>query len=169
MKAYRTPWWYFVLGVLFGFVFGAFLLSITESSAISLSGAPWVVLAFMTIGGIVTFILTWQTHQYVTAKPEEHKHLNMQLAVAALMLAKALGMAGAILTGWYAGQLFMCWPHANIPLYSNIIRECIIAGIVCLVDMIIGIVGEWMCQLPPEDGADASSGTSDRAQSAAAI
>ena len=93
----------------------------------------------------------------------------MQLAVAALMLAKALGMAGAILTGWYAGQLFMCWPHANIPLYSNIIRECIIAGIVCLVDMIIGIVGEWMCQLPPEDGADASSGTSDRAQSAAAI
>ena len=46
MKAYRTPWWYFVLGVLFGFVFGAFLVSITESSAISLSGAPWVVLAY---------------------------------------------------------------------------------------------------------------------------
>lgn len=169
MKAYRTPWWYFALGLLFGFVFGAFLASITESSAISLSGAPWIVLAVMIIGGIVTFVLAWQTHQYATSKPKERKPFNMQMAVSALMLAKSLGMAGAILTGWYAGQIFVCWPHADIPLYSNIIRECVIAGIVCIIDMIIGIVGEWMCQIPPEDGADAAGDSSDRAQKAAAV
>lgn len=169
MKAYRTPWWYFALGLLFGFVFGAFLVSITESSAISLSGAPWIVLAVMIIGGIVTFVLAWQTHQYATSKPKERKPFNTQMAVSALMLAKSLGMAGAILTGWYAGQIFVCWPHADIPLYSNIIRECVIAGIVCIIDMIIGIVGEWMCQIPPEDGADAAGDSSDRAQQAAAV
>ncbi|RDW96353.1 hypothetical protein gvb03_00470 [Gardnerella vaginalis] len=169
MKAYRTPWWYFALGLLFGFVFGAFLVSITESSAISLSGAPWIVLAVMIIGGIVTFVLAWQTHQYATSKPKERKPFKMQMAVSALMLAKSLGMAGAILTGWYAGQIFVCWPHADIPLYSNVIRECVIAGIVCIIDMIIGIVGEWMCQIPPEDGADAAGDSSDRAQQAAAV
>ena len=169
MKAYRTPWWYFALGLLFGFVFGAFLVSITESSAISLSGAPWIVLAVMIIGGIVTFVLAWQTHQYATSTPKERKPFNMQMAVSALMLAKSLGMAGAILTGWYAGQIFVCWPHADIPLYSNVIRECVIAGIVCIIDMIIGIVGEWMCQIPPEDGADAAGDSSDRAQKAAAV
>lgn len=169
MKAYRTPWWYFALGLLFGFVFGAFLVSITESSAISLSGAPWIVLVVMIIGGIVTFVLAWQTHQYATSKPKERKTFNMQMAVSALMLAKSLGMAGAILTGWYAGQIFVCWPHADIPLYSNVIRECVIAGIVCIIDMIIGIVGEWMCQIPPEDGADADSDSADRAQQAAAV
>lgn len=169
MKAYRTPWWYFALGLLFGFVFGAFLVSITESSAISLSGAPWIVLAVMIIGGIVTFVLAWQTHQYATSNPKERKPFNMQMAVSALMLAKSLGMAGAILTGWYAGQIFVCWPHSDIPLYSNVIRECVIAGIVCIIDMIIGIVGEWMCQIPPEDGADAAGDSSDRAQKAAAV
>lgn len=169
MKAYRTPWWYFALGLLFGFVFGAFLVSITESSAISLSGAPWIVLAVMIIGGIVTFVLARQTHQYATSKPKERKPFNMQMAVSALMLAKSLGMAGAILTGWYAGQIFVCWPHADIPLYSNVIRECVIAGIVCIIDMIIGIVGEWMCQIPPEDGADADGDSADRAQQAAAV
>lgn len=169
MKAYRTPWWYFALGLLFGFVFGAFLVSITESSAISLSGAPWIVLAVMIIGGIVTFVLALQTHQYATSNPKERKPFNMQMAVSALMLAKSLGMAGAILTGWYAGQIFVCWPHADIPLYSNVIRECVIAGIVCIIDMIIGIVGEWMCQIPPEDGADAAGDSSDRAQQAAAV
>lgn len=169
MKAYRTPWWYFALGLLFGFVFGAFLVSITESSAISLSGAPWIVLAVMIIGGIVTFVLAWQTHQYATSKPKERKPFNMQMAVSALMLAKSLGMAGAILTGWYAGQIFVCWPHADIPLYSNVIRECVIAGIVCIIDMIIGIVGEWMCQIPPEDGVDGAGDSSDRAQKAAAV
>ena len=34
MKAYRTPWWYFVLGCIGGFVLGAMSVSMTESSAI---------------------------------------------------------------------------------------------------------------------------------------
>ena len=165
MKAYRTPWWYLVLGLLFGFVLGAFLVSSTESSAMSLAGAPWVVVAIMVIAGIVTFVMAWQTRQSVSDKAKKknnNKRLNPQFAVAALMLSKSLGMAGAILCGWYVGQLLMSLPHSEITLYSSVIRECAIAGFVCFVDMLVGILGEWFCQLPPEDGPEAAANKANR-------
>ncbi|MFU0662782.1 DUF3180 domain-containing protein [Gardnerella vaginalis] len=157
MKAYRTPWWYLVIGILFGFVLGAFLVSSTESSAMSLAGAPWVVVAIMVIAGLATFVMAWQTHQSVSDKNKNKKRLNPQFAVAALMLSKSLGMAGAILSGWYVGQLLMSLPHSEIILYSSVVRECSIAGLVCFVDMILGIIGELLCQIPPEDGAEAAN------------
>ncbi len=157
MKAYRTPWWYLVLGLLFGFVLGAFLVSSTESSAMSLAGAPWVVVAIMVVAGLVTFVMAWITHQSVSDKNKNKKRVSSQFAVAALMLSKSLGMAGAILSGWYVGQLLMSLPHSEIMLYSSVIRECAIAGLVCFIDMLLGILGEGLCQLPPEDGADAAN------------
>lgn len=155
MKAYRTPWWYLVLGLLFGFVLGAFLVSSTESSSMSLAGAPWVVVAIMVIAGLITFVMALQTHQSVANnKDKNKKHVSSQFAVAALMLSKALGMAGAILSGWYVGQLLMSLPHSEIILYNSVVRECSIAGLVCFIDMVVGILGEWLCQIPPEDDSE---------------
>lgn len=155
MKAYRTPWWYLVLGLLFGFVLGAFLVSSTESSAMSLAGAPWVVVAIMVIAGLITFVMALQTHQSVANnKDKNKKHVSSQFAVAALMLSKALGMAGAILSGWYVGQLLMSLPHSEIILYNSVVRECSIAGLVSFIDMVVGILGEWLCQIPPEDDSE---------------
>lgn len=151
MKAYRTPWWYFVLGCIGGFVLGAMSVSMTESSAIMVAGAPWIVILVMIILGITTFVLAWQTHQYATAKPEDRKVTNHRKFVIALMLSKSLGMACAILIGWYIGQIIMSVSHSEVPIYASVVRECSIAALVCFIDMIIGIVGEWLCQLPPED------------------
>ena len=80
MKAYRTPWWYLVLGLLFGFVLGAFLVSSTESSAMSLAGAPWVVVAIMVIAGLITFVMALQTHQSVANKDKNKKRVSSQFA-----------------------------------------------------------------------------------------
>ena len=146
MKAYRTPWWYLVLGLLFGFVLGAFLVSSTESSAMSF--------AIMVIAGLITFVMALQTHQSVANKDKNKKPVSSQFAVAALMLSKALGMAGAILSGWYVGQLLMSLPHSEIILYNSVVRECSIAGLVCFIDMVVGILGEWLCQIPPEDDSE---------------
>ena len=38
--------------------------------------------------------------------------------------------------------------------YSQAVIECAVAAVACLIDMIIGIVGEWLCQLPPIDGPE---------------
>lgn len=48
----------------------------------------------------------------------------------------------------------MSLPHGEATFYSQAILECAIAAIVCIADMIIGIVGEWLCQIPPIDGPE---------------
>ena len=58
------------------------------------------------------------------------------------------------MAGWYGGQLIMSLPHGEATFYSQAILECAIAAIVCIADMIIGIVGEWLCQIPPIDGPE---------------
>ncbi|RIY25300.1 hypothetical protein CJI50_00590, partial [Bifidobacteriaceae bacterium NR021] len=61
----------------------------------SLAGAPWIVVAIMVIAGLITFVMALQTHQSVANnKDKNKKHVSSQFAVAALMLSKALGMAG---------------------------------------------------------------------------
>ena len=32
--------------------------------------------------------------------------------------------------------------------------QCAVAAVICLADMVIGIVGEWLCQLPPMEGPE---------------
>ena len=51
-------------------------------------------------------------------------------------------------------QLIMSLPHGEATFYSQAIFECAIAAIVCIIDMIIGIAGEWLCQIPPIDGPE---------------
>ena len=42
-------------------------------------------------------------------------------------------------------------PHSFI---NPTITECAIVAVVCIADMIIGIIGEWLCQLPPNEGPE---------------
>ena len=58
------------------------------------------------------------------------------------------------LTGWYGGQILASLPHMEAEFYSQAVIECTVAAVACLIDMIIGIVGEWLCQLPPIDGPE---------------
>ncbi|MFU0469191.1 DUF3180 domain-containing protein [Gardnerella vaginalis] len=157
MKAYRTPWWYFVLGCIAGLALGAMSVSVTESSSLVIAGAPWIALVVLVFIGIVTLVLALQTHQYATAKPKDRKMPNHARSVIALMLSKSLGMASAILMGWYLGQIFMSISHIDIVVYGNVVRECAIAAFVCFLDMIVGIVGEWLCQIPPEDRGESTN------------
>lgn len=154
MKAFRTPWWYYLIGIAMGLACGVLLLLVTETTPLSLAGAPWLVVVLLIICGVVTFILAWQTYQYVRAKPGARKVQSPQRSIVALMLAKSLAMAGAILVGWYSGQvLFAVW-HSDVPLYGAVVRECAVAAFVAFADMIVGIVSEGMCQLPPQDGPE---------------
>lgn len=71
-----------------------------------------------------------------------------------LVLAKALGLAGATLAGWYGGQIVVSLSHIEADFYAHAVTECAIAAVVCIADMIIGIIGEWLCQLPPNEGPE---------------
>ena len=155
MKARRTPWWYYPIALLAGLVGGVGLVKFDEATGFELIGAPWIVAAALLLLGIVILVLALQIHRYVTTDPAKRRgFIDPVKATYTLVLTKALGIAGAALTGWYAGQIIMSLSHADAPFYERAIIECAVTGGVCLIDMVIGIVGEWLCQLPPSEGPE---------------
>ncbi|TPF92047.1 DUF3180 domain-containing protein [Bifidobacterium sp. UTBIF-78] len=156
MKARRTPWWQYVIAVALGLLAGIGLASYGESSGLSLIGAPWIVAILLAVLGVAVLVMALQVHKYANtdSKKRPHSFVNPTMAVYTLVLAKALGLAGAALAGWYGGQILMSVGHFEAPFYHDAIIECAVSAVVCVADMIIGIIGEWLCQLPPNEGPE---------------
>lgn len=156
MKARRTPWWHYVVAALLGLAAGAGLAAYGESSGLALIGVPWFVPVLLMLLGVIVLALAIQVHRYATTEPAKRRGRSMdpERAVATLMLCKALGLAGAALTGWYAGQIILSISHIEASYYAHAVAQCAVAAVVCLIDMIIGIVGEGLCKLPPSEGPE---------------
>ncbi|MBP7235844.1 MAG: DUF3180 domain-containing protein [Bifidobacterium sp.] len=139
-----------------GLLAGIGLASYGESSGLSLIGAPWIVPGLLAVLGVIVLILALQVHKYANTDPKKRPHsfINPTIAVYTLVLAKALGLAGATLAGWYGGQIVVSLSHIEADFYAHAVTECAIAAVVCIADMIIGIIGEWLCQLPPNEGPE---------------
>lgn len=155
MKARRTPWWYYLLALLLGLAAGAGIAKYGERMDLSLIGAPWFVAVLLAMLGVAVMILAWQVHKYATTDPAKRSSVfDPMKAVYTLVLAKALGLAGAALAGWYGGQILASLPHAQASFFSEAILECAVTGAVSLADMVVGIIGEHLCQLPPSEGPE---------------
>ncbi|MCI1219320.1 MAG: DUF3180 domain-containing protein [Bifidobacterium sp.] len=155
MKAQRTPWWYYLVALALGLGAGAGLAAYSDRMNEPLIGAPWFVAALLAILGVVVLVLSWQVHKYATTDPAKRSSVfDVTKAVYTLVLAKALGLAGAALAGWYGGQILVMLPHGEASYFSHAIIECVVTGAVGLADMSIGIIGEWLCQLPPSEGPE---------------
>ena len=48
----------------------------------------------------------------------------------------------------------MSLSHIEAEFYAQAVTECAVAAVVCIADMVIGIIGEWLCQLPPNEGPE---------------
>ena len=148
MRARRTPWWSFVLAAALGVLAGMGLAKYGEISGLPLVGAPWIVPVVLAVLGGVVLYMALQIHKYTTKDPVKRaqlKPLDPQKAFGTLVACKALGLAGAALAGWYGGQIIMSLPHGEAEFYSQAIIECVVACVVCVADMIVGIVGESGC------------------------
>ncbi len=156
MTVRRTPWWHYVVAFILGLLAGIGLAAISDQTDMSLLGAPWFVVVLLVVLGIVVLVLALQVHKYANTDPRKRPGTWMDptRAMYTLVLSKALGLAGAFLVGWYGGQILMSVAHIEASYYREAVIECAIACVVCITDMIIGIVSEWLCQLPPEEGAE---------------
>lgn len=151
----RTPWWQYVIAVLVGCLCGLGVVKLSESLQFDMLGAPIAVSVVILVMGLVVLALAIQVRTYSHTDPKKRtRRLDPERAVNTLILSKALGLAAAFLLGWYGVQLVSALPHGEAPYYASVIRECAIAAVVSLIDMIIGIISEWFCQLPPDEGSD---------------
>ncbi|MFT8356495.1 DUF3180 domain-containing protein [Bifidobacterium aquikefiri] len=151
MKARRTPWWYYLVAVIVGAAAGFAMSALTQASQFSLMGAPWVVPVLLVALGAYVFYEAYQVHLYVKGDRDD---LDPIRAVNTLVISKALALAGAALAGWYGMQLIMSLSHAEAPYFRTVIIECAICTVVSILDMIVGMVSEWLCQLPPREGPE---------------
>ena len=106
MKARRTPWWHYVLAAMLGLLAGLGFAKYGEITGLPLVGAPWVVPVVLIALGIMVLVLALQVHKYTTKDPLKRaqlKPLDPQKAFGTLVSCKAMGLAGAALTGWYGG------------------------------------------------------------------
>ncbi|MFT9008743.1 MAG: DUF3180 domain-containing protein [Bifidobacterium sp.] len=151
MKARRTPWWYYLVAIVIGAAAGFAVTALTVSSEFSMMGAPWVVPVLLVALGIYVFFEAYQVHLYVKGDRDDIDPIR---AVNTLVISKALALAGAALAGWYGMQLVMSLSHAEAQYYRTVIIECAICTVVSIADMVVGIISEWLCQLPPREGPE---------------
>lgn len=156
--AKRIAWWVYVLCAAIGLVAGVGMAWMSERHGSNMIAAPWIVSVLMVVLGLVVLYLAIQVHKYTTTDPKKRATLRTFIdpdkAVNTLVLAKALVVAGALLVGWYAGQACMLWKHWEIGYYRDLMIECGVAAVAALFDMIIGMISEWLCQLPPNEGPE---------------
>ena len=125
MKTRRTAWWQYVIGAVLGLLAGIGLASYGESSGLSLIGAPRIVTGLLAVLGVIVLILALQVHKYANTDPKKRPHsfINPTIAVYTLVLAKALGLAGATLAGWYGGQIVVSLSHIEADFYAHAVTE----------------------------------------------
>lgn len=157
MNAQRTRWWEYALAIILGLLAGIGIAVIESHMTVSLTGAPWPVPVIMVIIAFIVLYCAWQVHRYATTEPRKRvgmKRIDPQRAVYTLVFAKTLAIAGALLLGWYGGEIIMTLGHLDATYYRSIAIQCAFAAAASLFDMIIGIVSEGLCQLPPTEGPE---------------
>lgn len=151
MKARRTPWYDILLALLFGLIGGIGLAKINERSQVSLVGASVLVPIALAVLGVFSLWLAWQVHRYVKGKT---KDFDPRRAYNTLVIAKSVTVIGALLVGWYGGQIVVVAPHSDAAYYKSALVECIVAGSAALFDFVAGEISERWCELPPADGPE---------------
>jgi hypothetical protein len=153
MQAHRTSWQVLVLCVVVGGLAGFGVVLLAVRAGFDMTGSPWIVPVILVILAVIVFAFAWNIHKYAIGKL---KDLDPTRAVNVLVASKSMGIAGAVLLGWYGGQLIGIagFGLAGTSHYSQIVIECAFAGGAALIDLVAGIVSEWLCQLPPTEGPE---------------
>lgn len=147
MKAQRTPWWHYIAAALIAFLLALIINTWSVQHDNAMLSAPWYLSASIVAVGLVITWSAWQVRRFATGKITK---MAPQRSVNTLIMAQALGLAGALLTGWYVGGFIVALHHASVEYFATIAWQTGIAALACIVDIILGIISEYWCMLPPE-------------------
>ncbi len=151
MTARRTPWTTLLIAFIIGLLAGGLLAATTNNTDVNLLGTTVVVPIILVVLAAVVLVLAWQVHRYAKGK---NKKYDIRRAAPTLVAAKALEIVGAILAGWYLGQLGVVALHTASDWARQVLVQCAVAATASVVDLVAGLVSEWWCTLPPDEGPD---------------
>lgn len=107
---------------------------------------PWLVAAVEVVIAAVVLAMGWQVRQYLRGR---RPTLDPIRAARTAVLAKAACYTGAVLVGWYGGQVLLFVSHLDLPGNGGRAGAAAIAAGGALVLAVVGLVVEWFCRIPP--------------------
>ncbi|MCT1872188.1 DUF3180 domain-containing protein [Brevibacterium luteolum] len=128
---------------------------IWESLGQALPGLPWPAIIGMLALSVVLLILGWPIKKWNDG--DRTTELDHVRAARVAMMAKAAALAGSLLTGWYLGGTMYLVVSAS-GVRAEQAGGMLLAVAAAAIVMVVGLVVESFCQLPPDDtaGADAA-------------
>ena len=123
---------------------------------------PWLVAAVEAVIAAAVLTLGWAVRQYLHGK---RPNLNPIRAARTAVLAKACCYTGAVLTGWYGGQVLVVLGDLDVASQRARAGAATLAVVGALSMATAGLVVEWFCRIPPPEDGAADDGNRTRAPS----
>ncbi len=142
----RTRWQTLVaLAVVVG-VLAALLTTWLDRQGPGMPHVSWLVVAVELLIAGVVFSMGWAVRQFLHGK---RPGLDPIRAARTAVLAKAACYTGALLTGWYGGQMAAHLLYTAIPGNAGRAGSAAIAALGAVVLAVVGVIVEWFCRVPP--------------------
>ena len=131
-----------------GTVLAIVAAGVLESQGFSLPGLPWFAVIGMLVLSAILLLLGWPIKKWNDG--DRTKEIDPLQAARVAIMAKASALTGAGLSGWYlgnAGYYFLSAPGIR----NDIAAGMLVAMISAAVLMIVGMIVEGFCEIPPQD------------------
>ncbi|MBD5786702.1 DUF3180 domain-containing protein [Cellulosimicrobium terreum] len=124
-----------------------------EGRGTYLPPVPWLVDVAVLALAVLVFWSGWTVRAYQQGR---RPSLDAIRAARTFVLAKAAALTGALLAGWYGGQVLVALPDLAIEARRDRAIAAGVAVACAVVLSVVGLVAERFCQLPPRDGEEAA-------------
>lgn len=131
-----------------GLIASAAFSYLWESYGNVLPGIPWPAILGMLLLSIVLVAVGWPIKRWNDG--DRTRDIDPLLCARVAMMAKAAAIAGAALTGWYVGAAVYYFISAGGIRASAGVGMLVPIATAALL-MIVGLVVEHFCTLPPDD------------------
>ncbi|MCM1013616.1 MULTISPECIES: DUF3180 domain-containing protein [unclassified Brevibacterium] len=151
----RTSSGMLVIWATVGVVLGVLVDVLLENQGFALPGQPWLPIIGMLILAVVLLVLGYPIKRW--NEGDRTREIDPLRAARVAVMAKASALTGAGLAGWYLGNaayFFFSAPGIRNDLAAGMLFAALAAAAL----MIVGIIVEIFCTLPPQDppGAEAA-------------
>jgi len=148
---HRTRWQTLALWAFATTAVSSLVVRALASRGIEAPEVPWLVVAVELVIAAVVLSMGWAVRQFLQGKRPD---LSPIRAARTAVLAKASCYTGAVLVGWYGGQVLAVLGDLDIEPQRVRAAAAGLAVLGALVLAVVGLVVEWFCRVPPpEDGA----------------
>jgi peptidoglycan/LPS O-acetylase OafA/YrhL len=127
------------------------------SSGNELPMLPWSTPGVMGLLAVAVLVAGWPVRRWTRGQRSEP--LDPLRAARTVVLAKAAQYAGALLTGWYAGQVLVIAPNVDVEPRRDLLLRGLVSVAAALLVWVAGWLVERFCRVDRRDDDEDRAGT----------